>query len=397
MSHEIETMAYAGAVPWHGLGNPVSNEMTTDEMMKAAGVDWSVQMTSNHYPPDHAQHPSEPVPESHFIERTDDGKILGNYVTGGENGYKVFQNKELFDFFKPFIEDKSMFLHTAGSLFGGQKVWCMATTNEGFTLGGDDQINNNLLFTISHTGMAANSALLTPIRVVCNNTMRLAFKDADDIIRHNHKVPFDAEAMKTALGISSQNFGEFEHLAKAMAKKVLTGEEELEFFKYVFAGKEREKDGKVIQPEGVRKAMAYFRGQSFVAENAGGTPASRVTKKQLEEQNIAQARTLQELIDNIKAGKKIDELVLEGATITPPQDAVEATTTGDEIVNSGWELESANGTLWGAYQTVMWMADHKPVRNYGDDIRLDNALYGGARGTSDVKTKAHTMALEMAA
>ena len=142
--------------------------------------------------------------------------------------------------------------------------------------------------------------------------------------------------------------------------------------------------------------MAYFRGQSFVAENAGGTPASRVTKKQLEEQNIAQARTLQELIDNIKAGKKIDELVLEGATITPPQDAVEATTTGDEIVNSGWELESANGTLWGAYQTVMWMADHKPVRNFGDDKRLDNALYG-VRGTSDVKTKAHSKVLEMVA
>ena len=24
MSHEIETMAYVGAVPWHGLGNPVN-------------------------------------------------------------------------------------------------------------------------------------------------------------------------------------------------------------------------------------------------------------------------------------------------------------------------------------------------------------------------------------
>tara|TARA_R110000744_G_scaffold25033_1_gene62189 strand:- start:6 stop:686 length:681 start_codon:yes stop_codon:yes gene_type:complete len=224
--------------------------------------------------------------------------------------------------------------------------------------------------------------------------MRLAMKEADDIIRHNHKVPFDAEAMKTALGISSQNFGEFEHLAKAMAKKVLTGEEELAFFKYVFGGKEREKDGKVVQSEGVRKAMAYFRGQSFVAENAGGSTSSRVTKKELEEQYISQARTLQELIDNIKAGKKVDELLLEGATITTPQDAVEAKSNGDEIINSGWEMESANGTLWGAYQTVMWMADHKPVRNYGDDQRLENAFYG-ARGAHDPKAKAHSKSLEM--
>ena len=96
----------------------------------------------------------------------------------------------------------------------------MATTNEGFTLGGDDQVNNNLLFTIAHTGTNANSALLTPIRVVCNNTMRLAMQGGDDIVTHNHKVPFDADAMKVALGISSENFGKFEELAKAMAKKV---------------------------------------------------------------------------------------------------------------------------------------------------------------------------------
>ena len=54
-----------------------------------------------------------------------------------------------------------MYLHTAGSLYGGQKVWCMASTKEGFTLDGDDEIVNNLLFTISHTGKHANSALNT--------------------------------------------------------------------------------------------------------------------------------------------------------------------------------------------------------------------------------------------
>ena len=48
MSHEVETMAFANEVPWHGLGNPVSNEMTPEEMMAAAGCDWEVQLTQNH-------------------------------------------------------------------------------------------------------------------------------------------------------------------------------------------------------------------------------------------------------------------------------------------------------------------------------------------------------------
>jgi len=393
MSHEIETMAYAGEVPWHGLGEAVTNEMSPSEMMAAAGVDWEVQLTANHYPPDHAYFAGKPVKDSHFIERTSDGSILGEYVAGTQ--YKTFQNKDLFEFFAPFIDDGSMFLHTAGSLFGGRKVWCMATTNEGFTLGGDDQVNNNLLFTIAHTGTNANSALLTPIRVVCNNTMRLALQSNDDIVTHNHKVPFDADAMKVALGISSENFGKFEELAKAMAKKVLKGEEEVEFFKYVFGGKERVGENNVvIQSEGVRKARSYFRGQPFAATSSKG---KTVTKKELVEQQAATEATLQELIDSIKEDKDIDINAIEAKR----NDIVEVDAVNDDeddaVINPGWNLKSSEGTLWGAYQTVMYMADHKPVRNYGDDIRLDRAFYGAPSGGTDLKGKAHAKALELVA
>ena len=71
----------------------------------------------------------------------------------------------------------------------------------------------------------------------------------------------------------------------------------------------------------------------------------------------------------------------------------------DQTINAGWNKESAQGTLWGAYQTVIWMADHKPVRDFGDDIRLDKAFYGGGRLSSqnDIKNKAGIKALEMVA
>ena len=53
--HEIESFAFANEVPWHGLGNQVSNEMSAQEMLEASGCDWEVQLTQNHYPPNATQ------------------------------------------------------------------------------------------------------------------------------------------------------------------------------------------------------------------------------------------------------------------------------------------------------------------------------------------------------
>ena len=388
MTHEVETMAYAGAVPWHGLGTEISNDLNPVQMMQAAGLDWRVDMTANHYPPDHAHKAGQPVPDSHFIERTSDGAILGEKVVGTQ--YKLFQNEELFEFFAPFIDDGSMFLHTAGSLFGGRKVWCMATTKEGFTLGKDDQVNNNLLFTIAHTGLHANSALLTPIRVVCNNTMRLALDNSNEIVTHNHKVPFDAEVMKVALGISSENFGRFEEAAKAMAQKVLDSDEEIEFFKYVFGGKQKVVDNNVVQQSvGVRKAMAAFRGQQFATK-----PRKVETKAELAEGKADALATIEDMIASLRAGNTPDFRAIEAKRHDIDEDIAEV----DAIINPGHNMESAKGSLWGAYQAVMWITDHAPVRQLKDDgsQRLDNALYGPQSG-SDHKAKAYTKALELVA
>ena len=368
MSHQVETMAFANETPWHGLGNPVDDTLSPEQMMTAAGCDWEVQLTQTHSPPNHAQHPGEPIDGSHFIERTLDGSILGEY---GDGDYKPVKNIELFNFFEEFIDNGSMYLHTAGSLHNGRKVWCMATTKEAFSLGKDDEVVNNLLFTISHTGKHANSALQTPIRVVCANTMRLALSNGDDIVTHNHRAVFDPEALKVALGISSQQFGELEELAIAMAKRSLSGDEEIDYFRTVFGGREKVSDNGVITySEGVRKAMAYFRGQEF--KSLGDH------KQETKNQIIARMR---EEIEALTSGKRVDEI---------QDELIEAASTE---VNPGWDLPSARGTLWGAFNTVSYMTDHKPVRNFGIDHKLDSAFYG--RPTNDPKTAAMEKAKEL--
>ena len=91
MAHMVETMAYAGEVPWHGLGVPVSNDLTPEQMMEKAGVDWEVQEVEAFI-----QYDGRRIPTGQkSLVRVTDGKILTNV---GENWNPV-QNSEAFDFF----------------------------------------------------------------------------------------------------------------------------------------------------------------------------------------------------------------------------------------------------------------------------------------------------------
>ena len=253
MVHAVENMAFVGDVPWHGLGTQISADMPLDEIQAAAGLDWTVKLEANH------KADGSPIDASYYIERESDGQILGKCVT---EAYLPVQNSTMFEFFQPFVDAGSLYVHTAGSLFDGAKVWAMATPNEGFTLDGDDTVVSNLVFTLDHSGMRANSCLFSPIRVVCNNTWTLAKNTASQIVKHNHKVPFDADVMVTALGMFQSEFSQFEELAKKMAAKVLTGEEEIDFFRTVFGGKETvDNSGKVTHSIAVRKALLLARGQ----------------------------------------------------------------------------------------------------------------------------------------
>ena len=110
---------------------------------------------------------------------------------------------------------------------------------------------------------------------------------------------------------------------------------------------------------------------------------------------------MKELIDDIKAGKRIDALKLDQELISEPVPTETVTVSPSSssstpgVVNPGFDKESAKGTLWGSFQTVMFMADHKPVRDYGDENRLDRAFYGASGNAADIKTKATNKSLEL--
>ena len=148
MAHMIEEingkaqMAYAGDVPWHGLGTKVPNDLTPIQMLDAAGLDWTVEKI-----PAYAKVGGRDVEIGQSaLVRSMDNSIL-DVVS---NDWNPVQNYEAFEFFNDFIAAGDMEMHTAGSLQDGKIVWGLAKVKESFDLFKGDQIDSYLLFSNFH-------------------------------------------------------------------------------------------------------------------------------------------------------------------------------------------------------------------------------------------------------
>ena len=148
MSHEVEMvngqaqMAYAGEVPWHGLGTKVSTDLTPNQIMVKAGLDWSVDKV-----PTYAKvGDTEVETGQEALVRSSDNKVLTQV---GKNWYPV-QNEEAFEFFSEYCLEGSMEMHTAGSLKGGKMVWGLAKVKGVFEAVKGDPVEQFFLFSNPH-------------------------------------------------------------------------------------------------------------------------------------------------------------------------------------------------------------------------------------------------------
>ncbi|GLB30041.1 hypothetical protein LAD12857_19640 [Lacrimispora amygdalina] len=174
MPSNVETMFYTRKKPWHGLGEMVMEAPTSKEALALAGLDWQV-----------IQKPIEtvdgiPIPGFKANIRDIDEKVLG-VVT---DRYKVVQNEEAFSFTDELLGEGVTY-ETAGSLQEGRRNWILARLPQRYIISGEE-VTPYLVFMNSHDGTGAIKAAMTPIRVVCNNTLNLALKNAKRIWSTNH-------------------------------------------------------------------------------------------------------------------------------------------------------------------------------------------------------------------
>ena len=227
MAHQVETMAYAGEVPWHGLGVPVSNDLTPAQMMQKAGLDWKVREVESFVEYDGKRMPTG----QKSLIRESDSKILTNV---GENWNPV-QNETAFEFFSEFVMSGDMEMHTAGSLKDGQMVWALAKVKDSFELFGGDKVDSYLLFSNPHQYGKSIDVRFTPIRVVCNNTLTLSLDSKkDNSVKVGHRVEFDSSQVKQALGIANQKLNTYKEMAEYLGSKRFTTDSYVEYLNTVF-------------------------------------------------------------------------------------------------------------------------------------------------------------------
>lgn len=166
MAANVEDMFYVRETPWHGLGTRVLTAPTSKEALGLAGLDWQVVQE-----PIYTE--TEELIEGYKANvRDSDRKVLG-VVT---DRYKVIQNEEAFAFTDELLGEGVRY-ETAGSLQGGKKVWLLAHMPHEYIISGE-RISPYLVFSNTHDGSGAIKVALTPIRVVCNNTLNLALNTA---------------------------------------------------------------------------------------------------------------------------------------------------------------------------------------------------------------------------
>jgi phage/plasmid-like protein (TIGR03299 family) len=189
MAHEVETIAYKGLMPWHGLGTRFEGDLTPAQMLDTAKLDWGVSKRPMWTADSNATQPKGliAVEKNFALVRDTDNYVLG--VCGPD--YIPFQNAEVMDFFRKFTDAGHMSLEVAGSLRRGRIIWGLAKLDEGkFKMDGDT-IESYLLLVSPHMWGKSLDIMFTPVRVVCMNTLQLALgKKMTDRFRAVHNRPF---------------------------------------------------------------------------------------------------------------------------------------------------------------------------------------------------------------
>lgn len=241
---EVNSMAYAKerGVPWHGLGTAVDNAMTSKELIIKAGLNTTVVKVPMYINLKDANIMRDADGgymqdlEVFATVREGDGKILGRVTPN----YEVFQNWEHTDFLDNLVQDGRLVYETAGSLFGGKRIWVLARLAEDMEVGVGDYVETYqqyMLMTSGHDGEHAIRITPTNVRVVCNNTLSAALTKRGThffSIKHNRNMRAklaDASAALQITTAASRRLAEYlERAAKHELNDLAVGAVKVDLF-----------------------------------------------------------------------------------------------------------------------------------------------------------------------
>lgn len=341
MSANIETMAFVGALPWHGIGTPVEANVGYLEMMKAAGLDWEVELkslqTATVLPG--GKIATLAVTSHKAVVRKQNGhsaRVLG--VVG--NAFRPVQNVEAFQFLDSIRSEKKIEYHTAGSLGDGEKVWVLTKLPGDLRIGKSDLVEKFLLFSNSHDGGGACRVMFTPIRVVCQNTLNAAI---GQVFGYKKTGTFGSKAKEGEEGVAIRHVGDMNRKLDLAAKTLGLAVNYYDTLQEQFA-----------QMAATKITLAQF--TTVVDEMFPLAEATQATSK----------------VGNAGIRSRIAELLEAGP---------------------GAQFETSKGTAWGLYNAITRYVDHERTTTGKTDLektenRLKSQWFGsGARVKQDAFEK----------
>ena len=252
MAANVETMFYVGEAPWHGLGTEIKEAQTSEIAIKIAGIDWEV------IPKPIYDEFGRELHGYKVNQRSTDNKNLG-IVT---DRYRIVQNKEAFAFTDALLGEGVRYV-TAGSLASGKRVWTLAKM-ENTTLA-EENIDPYLVFTNNHDGTGAVRVAITPVRVVCQNTLNIALSQASrhwscahkgDIQGKLEEARYTLSNAKAYMEALEEEFGELK-LKKVTEKQVRDMTEKLLELEFADLFKKAIKSGKVVDFKETLRQQKY--------------------------------------------------------------------------------------------------------------------------------------------
>lgn len=229
---------------WHGLGTILDSEVSTSEMLKVAHLaGWDVRL-------DDIDLPGRSHKNFFAVTRKNpfdgDRDVLG--VVGER--YKVLQNEELFSFADNMLDGGRW--ETAGSIKNGTVVFGSLALDREVVLdesGVGDKVNTYLLVHTSHDGSLAVQASVTPVRVVCQNTLNYALSGVKQSykIRHTSTVTGKVQAAREALGLANKYLDEFEKEAQTLITKEITADTFFDIIKAAYPEPDKDVKGSLTK------------------------------------------------------------------------------------------------------------------------------------------------------
>lgn len=253
MAHEIDTTTmergsamFAYAPAWHGLGTVVESAQTTADALRIAGLDWEVALTALA-----ADFGEDATPRFRHIGsnratyRTDTMAPLGSVGSR----YQPLQNSEAFSWMDEVVGESLAIWHTCGSLRGGRRVWMLAKLPGSLEVTNGDYLEKYTLIMNSHDGSGAVLFFPTSVRVVCQNTARLAISqyiraERDRGLAMGLRLFHTAgslanrvEKARQLLGIVDKSHSAFASTARDLAAKPLNTQQVADYFDTLAAGR----------------------------------------------------------------------------------------------------------------------------------------------------------------